>query len=136
MAGFCDHGIPLTRTCDACGNNQPSAAEHALNDITRICGHEEWEYPGQVVRDVMFLRNQYVQARKVLQHLLDMLKAVEDKTAAWANIDGDNPGALYDLIRSDGHSLHSAMHNALEVNGKPIFEMPADLQELEKTMVV
>lgn len=33
--------------------SEPDAATAALNNIAKLCGCEHWEYPGQVVRDVM-----------------------------------------------------------------------------------
>ena len=44
-----------------------SAAEDALNEIAALCGCPEWQYPGQVVRDVMALRS----ALEAAQHYVN-----------------------------------------------------------------
>ena len=40
----------------AVGEGQESAAEKALDDIAALCGCPEWDYPGQLVRDVRDLK--------------------------------------------------------------------------------
>lgn len=49
----------------------PDAAEQALNDIAATCGCSEWEYPGQVVRDVQQLQRERDAARQALDDLID-----------------------------------------------------------------
>lgn len=40
------------RRLRAATETRNSAAEQALNEIAALCGCPEWEYPGQIVRDV------------------------------------------------------------------------------------
>lgn len=44
-------GVPESKR-GMCEWPQKDAAEKALDDIAALCGCPEWEYPGQVVRDV------------------------------------------------------------------------------------
>ena len=45
------------------------ASVKALDDIAALCGCDEWEYPGQVVRDVQFLRQEYDKIADLLRRL-------------------------------------------------------------------
>lgn len=50
--------------CNRCITDHPdeppkSPAEEALDEIAVLCGIPEWEYPGQVVRDVMHLQKKH-----------------------------------------------------------------------------
>lgn len=45
-------------------DDSKSAAENALDDIAVVCGEPHWEYPGQVVRDVIMLRDAMLAERE------------------------------------------------------------------------
>lgn len=52
-----------TASARAEAERKASAAEKALDEIAAMLGCENWEYPGQVVRDVRELRNTMVACR-------------------------------------------------------------------------
>jgi hypothetical protein len=45
-----------------------NAAMDALNDVATLCGCPDWEYPGQVVRDVELLKDSVEELKTKLQH--------------------------------------------------------------------
>jgi hypothetical protein len=45
-------GVPYNEQLDL----EPNAAVDALNAIAELCGVKEWDYPGQVVRDVKLMK--------------------------------------------------------------------------------
>lgn len=72
--------------CLCCGRvvtEEPkTAAELALDQIAALCGMPEWEYPGQVVRDVQRLNDQHEAAIKVIRALDPEAAAEADAMAA------------------------------------------------------
>lgn len=60
-------------------------AEEALDDIAKLCGVPEWEYPGQVVRDVRMMRERLegVTDDKAERLALDMDHRCKDHSEWW-----------------------------------------------------
>ncbi len=46
---------------------EKDAADDALDEIATLCGCPQWDYPGQVVRDVRALRNTLKSAQHYVQ---------------------------------------------------------------------
>ena len=59
---FYDRVSQYARECGLA--KESSAAEHALDAIAKICGCPDWDYPGQLVRDVQDLKNREEKAVK------------------------------------------------------------------------
>lgn len=58
---------------------ESSAAEHALDAIAKICGCPEWDYPGQLVRDVQTLKNRVDKAAQSATEFAARYVELEDK---------------------------------------------------------
>jgi hypothetical protein len=69
---------------------EPNAAEKALDAIAAECGVAEWDYPGQVVRDVQQLKSTAVSVEDRNQRLMkaihDALPRVHDNPAGAVSI--------------------------------------------------
>lgn len=52
--------------CPDCSSDEKSAGEKAFDDIAALCGCPEWDYPGQLVRDVEAL----VASRQAMRRIL------------------------------------------------------------------
>lgn len=66
-----------------------TAAEEALDEIAALCGCPEWEYPGQVIRDVRLLRERLeaVIGKSAERLALDMDHADKDHSAWWKAVE-------------------------------------------------
>jgi hypothetical protein len=62
------------------GHVQSHAASQALDQIAKLCGVPEWQYPGQVVRDVQHLKAAMVSIEDRNQELLAEAAARADET--------------------------------------------------------
>ncbi len=67
------------------------AASEAFDAIAILCGCEQWDYPGQLVRDVERLRAERDQARVALVQQADLPRALEAQLATalqqWKGLD-------------------------------------------------
>lgn len=54
-----------------------SAADKAFNAIAKLCGCPEWDYPGQIVRDVQLLADRLAVAERVRAAALAHRQAME-----------------------------------------------------------
>lgn len=70
-----------------------SGAQEAFDKIAELCGCPEWEYPGQLVRDVEALKAdrdlQYEQRRRLAGHLLELAAERDRRSAALRAIYAD-----------------------------------------------
>ena len=57
-----------------------SAGEDALEEINKVCGCKNWEYPGQLVRDVRLLKEK---ADALASKLEDLIGAIDDPQGDW-----------------------------------------------------
>lgn len=91
-----------------------SAGEEALDEIATLCGCSEWEYPGQVVRDVRALRD------TLMARGARVLQMQRDVNARWGS---SKYGPDYDARRDPQRDAHHAFIHITKVVGKLAAEL-------------
>lgn len=75
-----------------CGHpdHPKTAAEESLDEIAALCGCPEWDYPGQVFRDVVLLKASAETLRRENQRLREALTRAERKLNAYVGVCKDD----------------------------------------------